>query len=136
MTELHFGVPESSGVNTIPTEENTMRNEIKLTTYLLAGAIGLFVLSAAETTAQAANAENGAAEFKSNCAACHPDGGNTMRPKKTLSKTDREKNGVKTTNDIINKMRKPGSGMTTFDVKRLPEKEARSIAEYIIATFK
>jgi cytochrome c6 len=113
-----------------------MKNGNKLMTHLLAGAFGLFVFSAAGTMAQAANAENGAAEFKSRCSACHPDGGNIIRPKKTLSKTDREKNGVKTANDIITKMRNPGEGMTTFDAKTLPEKEAQRIAEYIIATFK
>jgi len=113
-----------------------MKNGNKLTTYLLTGVFGLFALSTPGTAAQAANSGNGEAEFKSYCSACHPDGGNIIRPKKTLSKTDLEKNGVKTDKDIIKIMRKPGEGMTTFDAKTLPEKKAQEIAEYILATFK
>ena len=113
-----------------------MRNANKPTTYLLAAVCGLFAFSATVSGAEAVIRRNGEAEFKSRCSACHPDGGNIIRPKKTLSKTDREKNGVKTANDIIKKMRKPGEGMTTFDAKTLPEKEAQRIAEYVIATFK
>ena len=113
-----------------------MKNRSKLKTYLLAGACGIISYSAAVTTSQAANAVNGEAEFKKYCSACHPNGGNIVRPKKTLSKTDREKNNVKNAGDIIQKMRKPGEGMTTFDAKTLPETEVKKIADYIIATFK
>lgn len=84
----------------------------------------------------AAGPMRGEAEFKEHCASCHVDGGNLINPAKTLSKHDREKNGVKTVKDIIKIMRKPGTGMTTFDEKTLPDKEAGKIAEYIIRTFK
>jgi cytochrome c6 len=33
-------------------------------------------------------------------------------------------------------MRKPSPGMTAFDVKTIPDKDAKEIAEYIIKTFK
>jgi cytochrome c6 len=33
-------------------------------------------------------------------------------------------------------MRKPGPGMNTFDVKTIPDKDAKEIAEYIMKTFK
>lgn len=79
---------------------------------------------------------DGAKEFKEHCAVCHPDGGNIVNPKKTLSKKDREANGVKSAKDIIKNMRKPGPGMTPFDAKTIPDKEAKAIAEYIIKTFK
>ena len=112
-----------------------MNSGNKLSTYLVAGAFCLLAFSANKGTAQAANPNNGETEFKEHCAACHADGGNIIKPNKTLSKKDREKNGIKTTKDIIQIMRKPGEGMTTFDENTLPEKEARMIAEYIISTF-
>jgi cytochrome c6 len=76
------------------------------------------------------------AEFKEHCAACHPNGGNIMNPKKTLHKSDLEANNVKTAAGIINKMRNPGPGMTKFDAKTMPDVEAKKIAEYIMKTFK
>jgi len=79
--------------------------------------------------------KSGEALFKQNCAVCHPDGGNIINPQKTLHKKDRDANNVKTVQDIIHNMRKPGPGMTTFDEKTIPEKQAREIAEYILKTF-
>lgn len=96
-------------------------------------ALGLgMVASASVATA----AINGAAEFKEHCAACHADGGNLINPAKTLSKADRLKHGIKTSKDLIKIMRKPGPGMTAFDEKTLPEKEAKKIADYILKNFK
>ncbi len=79
---------------------------------------------------------DGAKEFKEHCAVCHPNGGNTINPKKTLSKKDREANGVKTEKDIIKNMRNPGPGMQKFDTKTVSDKEAKAIADYILKTFK
>jgi cytochrome c6 len=79
---------------------------------------------------------NGEAEFKEHCAACHADGGNLINPSKPLFRKDREKSGLKKAGDLIRVMRKPGPGMSTFDKKSLPDKEAQAIAEYIIKTFK
>jgi cytochrome c6 len=76
------------------------------------------------------------AEFKEHCAVCHPGGGNIINPKKTLHKSDREANNVKTAADIISKMRNPGPGMTKFDKKTIPDDEAKKIAEYVLKTFK
>jgi cytochrome c6 len=104
--------------------------------YLLAGSFGLFALSIFTDNAQAANPQDGEVEFKEKCAACHANGGNLINSAKTLSKADREKNGIKTAKDIVKIMRNPGQGMTTFDESTLPEKEAGKIAEYIIKTFK
>lgn len=78
----------------------------------------------------------GEKEFKEHCAACHAGGGNIIKADKTLSRKDREKNGIKTAKDIVNLMRKPGQGMTTFDKKAVSDKEAKAIADYIIKTFK
>ena len=74
--------------------------------------------------------------FKENCSPCHPDGGNIINPKYTLQKKHREAHGVKTAKDIIGKMRNPGPGMTKFDEKTIPEKDAMQIAEYIQKAFK
>ena len=78
----------------------------------------------------------GEALFKQHCAVCHVEGGNLITPQKTLHKKDREKNNIKTAQDIIKNMRKPGPGMTQFNEKTIPEKDAMAIAEYILKTFK
>src|SRR5208337_626269 len=80
--------------------------------------------------------KSGEAAFKENCAICHPDGGNIINPQKTLHKSDREANNVKTAADIINKMRNPGPGMTKFDTITISDAEAKKIAEYILKIFK
>lgn len=74
--------------------------------------------------------------FKKHCEVCHTGGGNIVNPKKTLHKKDREKNNIKTVDDIIRNMRKPGPGMTPFDEKTIPPKDAKEIAEYILKKFK
>jgi cytochrome c6 len=98
----------------------------------------LLVLTAAGilTAGLAMASPEGKELFEKKCAVCHPGAGNIINPEKTLHQKTREANGVKTVNDIVAKMRKPGSGMTTFDEKSLPDAEARAIAEYIQATFK
>ena len=79
---------------------------------------------------------DGKKEFQEHCAECHANGGNMIKPDKTLSKKDREANGLKSAKDIIGKMRNPGPGMTKFDRKTISDKEAKAIADYIIKTFK
>ena len=83
--------------------------------------------------------------FQQNCASCHPNGGNILNPKKTLSKKDREENKIVTAADIINKMRNPGpspthpqewAGMKMFDKYKISDDEAQRIADYILTTFK
>jgi len=89
--------------------------------------------------------KTGEALFKANCASCHPDGGNILNQKKTLSRKDREANNIITAADIINKMRNPGpvpthpqewAGMKMFDKYKISDDEAQKIAEYILTTFK
>ncbi len=94
-------------------------------------------LTIAASTVLAATAFAGGAEiFKAKCAACHPDGGNIMKKDKTLHKKDLEANKLKTAKDLVKYMRAPGPGMTKFDEKALPEKDAQAVAEYILKTFK
>ncbi len=91
---------------------------------------------AALPVAGLAKENKGEALFKQHCAVCHPDGGNIVNPQYTLHKKVREEHGVKTTKDIVGKMRKPGPGMTMFDEKTISNKDAKEIAEYILKTFK
>ena len=79
---------------------------------------------------------DGKKEFQEHCAACHPNGKNIVNPAKTLSKASLAAHGVKTEKDIVAKMRNPGPGMTKFDAKAVPDKEAKAIGEYILKTFK
>ncbi len=84
---------------------------------------------------QAAAGSSGEALFKQHCAVCHPDGGNIINPQKTLHKKDRNANRIKTPEDIVHTMRNPGLGMTKFDEKTIPDKDAKEIGEYILKTF-
>ena len=106
----------------------------------LTATLALIALAAFATTASADTKKggkiDGKKEFQEHCAECHVNGGNMIKPDKTLSKKDREANGVKTAKDIIGKMRNPGPGMTKFDKKTISDKEAKAIADYIIKTFK
>jgi cytochrome c6 len=94
------------------------------------------VLPAAGLNAAEKKESAGAKLFQQHCAACHPNGGNIIKPAMTLHKKDRDANGVKTAKDIVGKMRNPGPGMTRFDAKTISDKDANEIAEYILQAFK
>ncbi len=103
---------------------------------VVAAGIIVFMGSIMLTGGNAAGADkSGEALFKQNCAVCHVDGGNIVNPQKTLHKKDREAHNTKKAEDIVKIMRNPGPGMTKFDEKTIPEKQAREIAEYILKTF-
>jgi cytochrome c6 len=74
--------------------------------------------------------------FLRHCSGCHPDGGNSKYPQKTLDRFTLAANGIHTAADIVAKMRNPGQGMTRFDRQTIGDADARKIAEYILATFK
>lgn len=100
---------------------------LTLTVLAVAGATGLNAAEAAEKT--------GEQLFIEHCAMCHPDGGNIINPKKTLLQKDLAANNIKTAEDAVKIMRKPGAGMTAFDVKALSDKDARKIADYLFKKF-
>jgi cytochrome c6 len=102
---------------------------------IIALSLGVVFAATAATAAHAARPD-GKALFEANCAVCHKNGGNIINPQKTLSRKDREANGVKSAGDIVKKMRNPGPGMTKFDKKTIPDKDAKAIAEYIEHTFR
>jgi cytochrome c6 len=88
------------------------------------------VLSASMLTSAAfAAGTGGEAIFKAKCSACHPDGGNIMKPTETLK-------GIKSSKKIINQVRKGGGGMPAFDTKAISDADAKLLADYIIKTFK
>ncbi|HAK61377.1 MAG TPA: cytochrome C [Nitrospiraceae bacterium] len=91
------------------------------------------IIAAVDTSAAG---KNGEALFKQYCQVCHPNGGNIINAKKTLSKKDRDANNIKTVDDIVRNMRKPGPGMTPFSEKAVPDGDAKAIARYILKTFK
>ena len=97
----------------------------------------MLVVTGLASTGLAAGTKGNKGEelFKKHCAVCHPNGSNTLNPKKPLSRKEREANGVKTAKDIIMKMRNPGPGMTKFDEKTVPKQDAKAVAEYVIKTF-
>ncbi|MHB1349789.1 MAG: c-type cytochrome [Desulfobulbaceae bacterium] len=103
-----------------------MKKLVTLT--LTLSAICLWI-STANTSRAAANGEE---LFKQHCNVCHPNGGNIIKPHKTLRKGERE---VNTVEEIVGKMRHPGQGMSTFDSNFLPDSDAKAIAEYILKTF-
>jgi cytochrome c6 len=107
-------------------------NQTKPVTAILALSIVCVILATPGFAAQL----KGETEFKMHCAACHPNGGNIVKPDKTLSHKDLQKSGIKTADDIVKLIRKPGSSMPAFDKKAISDKDARKIAEYVIKSFK
>ena len=73
--------------------------------------------------------------FKQHCAVCHPNGGNTISPSKTLSAKVLSASKITKPEDIVKVMRNPGPGMSKFDEAMISNDDANKIGEYILATF-
>ncbi|MBJ6801912.1 c-type cytochrome [Geomonas sp. Red259] len=74
--------------------------------------------------------------FKQHCAVCHPNGGNTITPAKTLSaKAMADRSKITKPEDIVKIMRNPGPGMNKFDEGMISNDDAQKIGQYILATF-
>lgn len=74
--------------------------------------------------------------FKQHCMSCHADGGNIINAQKTIGKEALKARGITNWKGIVKAMRNPGPGMTKFDAKAVPDKDAKLIADYILKTFK
>jgi cytochrome c6 len=109
---------------------------MKMKRVVAVSVIALFVGSFVSISLAQDPPKTGKQLFEQNCSPCHPNGSNIVNPAFTLHKKDREVHGVKTTKDIIGKMRNPGPGMTKFSKKMISDKDAKKIAEYIMKTFK
>lgn len=115
------------------TKEGKMKTLGKIA--VLVVSVGL-AIPAAGLIAAEKNESKGAKLFQQSCAACHPGGGNIIKPAMTLHKKDLDAHGVKTAKDIVGKMRNPGPGMTRFDTKTVSDEDAMEIAQYVVKTFK
>ena len=73
--------------------------------------------------------------YKQHCAACHPNGGNTIKPDKPLGKKALAKHKITKSEDIVKVMRNPGPGMNKFDQGMLSDDDAKKIGDYILLTF-
>jgi cytochrome c6 len=115
-------------------ESGGTRMKTARTAVVLAAAASLLAFSV--FAADGKKGKTGEELFKQHCTMCHPEGGNIINAKKTLHAKDLKANNVKSAGDIVKLMRTPGPGMTKFDEKTLPDKEAKEIAEYILKAFK
>jgi cytochrome c6 len=98
-----------------------MKKNITMATVVL----GVGMMSAAAFAAET----SGEAIFKAKCASCHHDGGNVVKPEKTIK-------GIKNSKKIITQIRKGGGGMPAFDAKAISDADAKLLADYIMKTFK
>jgi cytochrome c6 len=104
-----------------------------LAVFLSASGSAVFADNAAKAKS---GTTSGEVLFKQHCSMCHPEGGNIINPKKSLREKSLQASNIRSAEDIVKVMRKPGPGMTKFDEKTLPDKEAKEIAEYILKAFK
>jgi len=79
---------------------------------------------------------SGAQLFSLHCSSCHPNGGNTINPSKTLRPDNLRANNIRTPADIVEKMRNPGQGMPRFTPAVIPDRDALRIAKHILAGFR
>lgn len=84
---------------------------------------------------EAAKVVDGKTIFDRYCASCHKGGGNVVNPVKTLSRSDREANGINSPGDIVKIIRNPGPGMPKFDQGAISDDEAKVLAEYVFSNF-
>jgi cytochrome c6 len=80
--------------------------------------------------------QSGEALFKQFCSSCHPDGGNVSDPARTLHGDALRRNSITTADDIVRIMRNPGTRMIRFDATTISDRDARTIAAYVLKTFR
>ena len=80
--------------------------------------------------------QTGEVLFRQFCFNCHPDGDNVSDPKRTLYGSVLRKKHITKPEDIIKIMRNPISRMIRFDVETISDKDARTIAKYVLNTFR
>lgn len=103
---------------------------------LLAVTVAFIAMAGLACAAGGKGAKKGEELFKQHCMSCHADGGNIINAQKTLRKEALKANGITDWKGIVKVMRNPGPGMTKFDAKTVPDKDAKLIAEYVLKTFK
>jgi len=105
---------------------------------LVAAVVALTLVLAAGPRMSSGSEKGSAGEslFKLHCAVCHPDGKNIINPAKTLHSKDLKAHNITKPEDIVQIMRNPGPGMSKFDEAKLPDSDAKKIAQYILETFR
>jgi cytochrome c6 len=114
-------------------QEGTMNTKARFTTLTLVAASLLFAIC--PVGAEPDGYDSGKALFEQHCAVCHPGGGNIINPEKPLDGATLAANGIKTAEEIVATLRKPGPGMITFGPEVISDDEAKEIAEYILKTY-
>ncbi|MDO3380064.1 c-type cytochrome [Geoalkalibacter halelectricus] len=73
--------------------------------------------------------------FNQHCAACHPDGGNVMRPERNLSHANLMERGLGTPESLRDYLRDPGPGMPAFDANTISDEQGENLGHYILEKF-
>ena len=102
---------------------------------LLSGALAVSLGCSKGKVVDKATLAQGKTLFEAYCASCHKNGGNVVNSQKTLYRQDREANGIKSPDDIINVMRNPGSGMPKYGKDTLDDDKAAAVAQYVFSSF-
>lgn len=87
-------------------------------------------------SSQQGRVQTGEELFRQFCFNCHPDGGNVSDPNRTLHGSALRKNHITKPEDIVKIMRNPISRMLRFDTGTISDKDAHTIAEYVLKTFR
>lgn len=95
---------------------------------ILMGALLLPAVYAAET----AKASSGETLFKENCALCHPNGGNTIKPQEPLKTAAKLKNFK----GFLSWVRKPEQPMPAFPPAKISDAQAKDLYHYILEQVK
>lgn len=95
----------------------------------------LIITASTMLVAGGSMAASGEELFMQHCTVCHPNGGNVIKPNRTLHKKVLAREGVKDADGIVKLMRNPGEGMTRFETMDISDQDAKSIADYILKTF-
>jgi mono/diheme cytochrome c family protein len=89
-----------------------------------------------EGEVKAALQSTGESLFKQHCKTCHKNGGNIINKAKPIGRASLAERGISSPEDIVRVMRNPGPKMKKYDESMIPDKEALSIGQYILDTFK
>ena len=76
--------------------------------------------------------KTGQEEFQTNCAACHPDGGNVIKPDKPMKGSEK----LADFKAFQAWIRKPVPPMTPFTTAQISDKQVRVLYDYILMASK
>lgn len=104
----------------------------KLTVYLIAFCLGLFLLTSSALAGEDnINLENGAKVFKANCAGCHVKGGNIVRRGKNLKLKALRRYKVDS-EEAIASLVTNGKGIMSAYGDKLTQQEIADVSAYVM----